>query len=85
MTVSTYPVRQRGAPPPTLQAIQAPVQDRLDTVAQEIRRFITAEVPLLAQVGDHLMTMKGKMFRPTLVLLASATDDAPNDRGDIPR
>jgi octaprenyl-diphosphate synthase len=80
MTVSTPPVRPLGTPSPTLQAIQAPVQDRLDQVAHEIRRFVTADVPLLAQVGDHLMTMKGKMFRPTLVLLASATDDAPQER-----
>ncbi len=71
MTVST---------PPTLQAIQASIQDRLEMVANEIRQFITADVPLLAQVGDHLMLMKGKMFRPTLVLLSSATDDAPTDR-----
>lgn len=55
----------------TLKAIQNPVQDRLDLVAKEMQELLTAEVPLLAQVGEHLMLMKGKLMRPTFVLLCS--------------
>jgi octaprenyl-diphosphate synthase len=41
--------------------------------------LIIGNAPLLAQAGAHLMTMKGKMFRPTLVLLSSAVDDSQMD------
>jgi octaprenyl-diphosphate synthase len=37
-------------------------------------------VPLVREVQEHLMGMKGKMFRPTLLLLASAVDDRPQAR-----
>src|SRR6476620_254825 len=35
------------------------------------------DAPLVAQIGAHLMTMRGKMFRPTLVLLCSSVEDNP--------
>ena len=42
---------------------------------------ISHDAPLVAQIGAHLMTMRGKMFRPTLVLLCSAVEDTPEPRG----
>ena len=60
--------------PVSLTAIQRPVSRELDAVVGELRRIIAADFPLLADVNRHLLTMRGKMFRPTLVLLsASAT------------
>ena len=35
------------------------------------RLAVMHDAPLLAQMGQHLMAMRGKMFRPTLVLLCS--------------
>jgi octaprenyl-diphosphate synthase len=64
----------------TLRDIQAPVRDRLDAVADAMWRLVAAELPLVAEVNEHLAGMKGKMFRPTLVLLASAVDDRPEPR-----
>lgn len=66
--------------PSLLQQIQNPVTGQLDDVSQVIRQLVTADVPLLDQVGDHLMMMRGKMFRPTLTLLCSGVAAAPTER-----
>lgn len=65
---------------PVLAEIQAPVRDGLESVTREMEAIVTGDAPLLAQVARHLLAMRGKMFRPTLVLLSSATDDAPTPR-----
>lgn len=54
----------------TLVQLQAGREDRLAVVRQEIGRMIAAEFPLIAEVNAHLLRMQGKLFRPTLVLLA---------------
>ncbi|HET7551476.1 MAG TPA: polyprenyl synthetase family protein [Gemmatimonadaceae bacterium] len=56
---------------PTLRDIQAPIRDRLVEAAEELKRIVTSDLPLIDEVNAHLLLMKGKMFRPTLVLLAS--------------
>jgi octaprenyl-diphosphate synthase len=45
-----------------------------------MRRIVTADLPMLEQVSGHLLQMRGKMFRPTLALLASETDGTPEKR-----
>ena len=59
---------------PTLADIQVPVRSQLDRVSEDLRRIILAQLPLIDEVNSHLLLMKGKMFRPTLVLLASAVE-----------
>jgi octaprenyl-diphosphate synthase len=59
---------------PTLADVQVPVRSRLDRVSEDLRRIILAQLPLIDEVNSHLLLMKGKMFRPTLVLLASAVE-----------
>ena len=66
--------RPRRTASHALRDIQAPVRERLDRVSDEIRRMITANLPLLEQVNGHLLQMQGKLFRPTLVLLSSAVE-----------
>ena len=69
-----------SVPSPTaLRDIQAPVRDRLDAVSAEMRRIVTADLPMIEQVSGHLLQMRGKMFRPTLALLASETAGTPED------
>ena len=63
-----------------LRAIQAPIARRLEEVVSEMRRVVTAELPLIEQVSGHLLQMRGKMFRPTLALLASETAGTPAPR-----
>jgi octaprenyl-diphosphate synthase len=62
---------------PTLSEIQATVNNELREVEVELRRIVDDDSPLIAAVSGHLMGMKGKMLRPTLVLLANAIDDRP--------
>ncbi len=64
----------------SLASIQEPVRAELDTVFDELGRIITADFPLIAQVNQHLLRIKGKMFRPTLVLLAAQATDASGPR-----
>ena len=53
---------------------------QLDSVSQELWRIVSADVPLVQEVQHHLMGMKGKLFRPTLLLLASAVEDRSQPR-----
>src|SRR4051812_42862623 len=55
-----------------LRDIQAPVRDRLEEVVGEMQHIVTHELPLIQEVSSHLLQMRGKMFRPTLALLASS-------------
>jgi octaprenyl-diphosphate synthase len=63
-----------------LREIQAPVARRLEEVVGEMRRVVTAELPLIEEVSGHLLQMRGKLFRPTLALLASETVGTPAPR-----
>ena len=63
-----------------LRDIQAPIRERLEDVAVEMRRIVTADLPMIEQVSAHLLQMRGKMFRPTLALLASEVDGTPEPR-----
>lgn len=74
------PVRARTPVTPELREIQAPVADRLEAVSQTIGEIITADNPLMNSVNGHLLQMRGKMFRPTLLLLCSAVEERPDER-----
>jgi len=60
----------RGVPP-RLSAIQAPVRERLERVGDEIRRIVLSDFDNIEEVNEHLLFMRGKLFRPTLLLLSS--------------
>ncbi|MDE2654696.1 MAG: polyprenyl synthetase family protein [Gemmatimonadetes bacterium] len=57
--------------PVGLRAIRAPVRDRLERVMEELGRIAVADFSMVNEVNDYLMKVPGKLFRPTLVLLAS--------------
>lgn len=65
--------------PPTLSDIQAPVRTQLDEVAGEIRRIVLSDFEMIEDVNEHLLFMQGKLFRPTLLLLADAVDGREGD------
>ncbi|PYP69826.1 MAG: octaprenyl diphosphate synthase [Gemmatimonadetes bacterium] len=56
--------------PVSLRDIQRPVAEELERVVAELRRIIAADFPIIAEVNEHLLRMKGKLFRPTLLLLS---------------
>lgn len=54
----------------TLASIQEPVREDLEQVQRELRRIVRANLGMTDEVNQYLLLMRGKMFRPTLVLLA---------------
>ncbi|HTK41611.1 MAG TPA: polyprenyl synthetase family protein [Gemmatimonadales bacterium] len=67
--------------PVTLAELQEPVRSELERVQRDLRRIIEADFQLIRDVNSHLLQMQGKLFRPTIMLLAdqatgSATDHA---------
>lgn len=57
--------------PPRLSAIQGPVRGSLERVGDEIRRIVISDFDDIEEVNEHLLFMRGKLFRPTLLLLSS--------------
>ena len=60
--------------PPELSSIQASVRDELDRVGDEIKRIVLSDFSQIEEVNEHLLFMRGKLFRPTLLLLSSRVD-----------
>lgn len=64
----------------TLADVQRPVEADLDGVTAALRDIVAADFPLIQEVNGHLLQMKGKMFRPTLLLLANAASGSCDTR-----
>ena len=64
----------------TLADVQRPVVGQLDAVTQALHAMVAADFPLIQEVNGHLLQMKGKMFRPTLTLLAAAASGNQDPR-----
>jgi octaprenyl-diphosphate synthase len=62
-----------------LAIIQAPVRDRLVQVLDELRRIVFTDFGMLQDVNEHLLLMRGKLLRPTLVLLSNQVGEDPSD------
>ena len=66
--------------PITLDDLQRGVRPRLERVQQELRRIVEADFGLITEVNSHLFQMQGKMFRPTLLLLAEEATGGRDSR-----
>jgi octaprenyl-diphosphate synthase len=66
--------------PVSLGDLQRPLRARLDQVQQELRRIVEADFGLITEVNAHLFQMQGKMFRPTLLLLADEATGSADAR-----
>ncbi len=64
----------------SLRDIQRPVAADLERVIGELRRIIAADFPIIALVNEHLLRMKGKLFRPMLLLLSGRAVGATDRR-----
>jgi octaprenyl-diphosphate synthase len=76
----TLELRSQVPVAPALLEIQAPIRDRLARVPEEIWRIVQADVEIVEAANAHLRGMRGKLFRPTLLLLASSVEGAPEER-----
>jgi octaprenyl-diphosphate synthase len=78
--MSSVVARTRTTATSALRDIQAPVRAGLDRVVEEMHRIVTDDLPIIREVSGHLLQMRGKMFRPTLALLASQIEGRPEGR-----
>jgi octaprenyl-diphosphate synthase len=73
-------VKSGPAAPVSLAELQEPIRPRLDAVQEELRRIVAADFGLITEVNAHLFRMQGKLFRPTLLLLADEATGGPVPR-----
>ena len=64
-------------PGASLPAIQLAVRDKLENVSRAMATIVSSDLPLVGQVSAHLLAMRGKLFRPTLLLLSSEVEGTP--------
>lgn len=68
------------AAPVALEDLQNPLRAQLAAVEAELERIVAADFPLISEVNAHLLQMRGKMFRPMLVLLATEASGVRHPR-----
>ncbi len=66
-----------SGPPPNLSSVQVLVADRLEEVQRELKRIIVSDFDLIEEINEYLLLMRGKLFRPTLLLLSNRVGDGP--------
>jgi octaprenyl-diphosphate synthase len=79
MNGAVAPIRRAPKSGVTLAGIQAPVRARLDQVLPEMHRVASHDLPMIEEVSRHLLSKRGKLFRPTLALLASHIEGRSED------
>src|SRR5690606_19481170 len=58
--------------------IQHPVREHMDGVLQELRRIVFSDYKLIGEINEHLLWSRGKLFRPTLLLLSNRVGGRPH-------
>ena len=64
-------LRATMKPDLSMSAVQRPVRRELGRVQDELRALFRTPIPILNQVGGHVLATRGKKFRPTLLLLVA--------------
>lgn len=64
----------------SLDKIREPVAEALSRVNEEMWRIVAVDSEFFQGVNQHLMLMKGKMVRPTLLLLSSEVEERAETR-----
>ncbi len=55
----------------SIAAVQKPVRRELERVQTRLRELFRTPIPIMNQVGGHVLATRGKKFRPTLLLLVA--------------
>lgn len=63
---------------PTLEGLQEPIESRLAQVQRELAGMVEADFGAVNEVSDYLLSARGKMLRPTLVLLCNVVGGRPS-------
>jgi octaprenyl-diphosphate synthase len=63
----------------SISAVQKPVRRELERVQTRLRELFRTPIPILNQVGGHVLATRGKKFRPTLLLLVARLRDRLDD------
>jgi len=79
MSGTIAPVRSGSTREVSLAGIQAPIRSRLDRVIPTMHHVVSHDLPMIEQVSAHLLSKRGKLFRPTLALLASDVEGRSED------
>ncbi|CAN5834851.1 polyprenyl synthetase family protein [soil metagenome] len=64
--------------PSKLSDIQAPISERLDRVIDEFRRIVVSDFDRVEEINEYLLQVRGKLFRPSLLLLCNEVGDNPS-------
>jgi len=62
-----------------LEEVRLPVKDRLREVERELLDMVPSGFGSLDEVGQYLFSRSGKLFRPTLLLLADGVEGRPSE------
>ena len=65
--------------PPNLSSVQNLVADRLQWVQADLKRIIISDFDLIEEINEYFLLMRGKLFRPTLLLLSNEVGGSPSD------
>ena len=68
-------------PPPILSSVQSIIAGRLEEVQGDLKRIIISDFDLIEEINEYLLLMRGKLFRPTLLLLSNEVGGNPADDG----
>lgn len=60
-----------------LHSFQESIREDLHRMQGILREFFRSRIPLISEVGDHLLRMSGKRYRPALTLLVSRIHGQP--------
>jgi octaprenyl-diphosphate synthase len=68
-----------GGTAATLARIHAPILGRLERVVPEMHRVLASDLPMIDQVSRYVLGSRGKLLRPTFVLLAADVEERAED------
>jgi octaprenyl-diphosphate synthase len=75
MSEVAAPPRSDSSSSGTLGRIHAPIREKLERVVPEMHRVLAADLPMMEKVSRYVLGSRGKLLRPTFVLLASDVEE----------
>lgn len=64
----------------SLASVKAPVRERLREVERALEEMVPSDFPPIDEISHYLLSHRGKLVRPTLLLLANEVGGRPSGR-----